>query len=94
MIFLGMVIMIPFHTYKILPQDMQAEVLMKFGVYTELIRQTPQLSIELYALNDFYVEIYFDKISEDPVCIKAFNSINELEPYLSLIEIESIFEIK
>ena len=84
--------MVGFHTYQWLPQDMQAEILLQFGVYLELIRETPQFNIELYALNDFYVEIYFDKESEDPLSLKAFCSVDELEPYMPLIDIDSIFE--
>ncbi len=85
--------MISFNTFKMLSCDMQAEVLLQWGVYLDLIRQTSELNIELYALNDFYVEIYFDKITEDPLFLKAFHSLEELEPYLSLIEIDSLFEI-
>jgi len=86
--------MIFLYTYKLLPQDEQAEVLMKFRVYMELVRHSEQLNIELYALNDFYVEIYFDTITEDPLFLRAFDSTQELEPYFALIEIDNIFEIK
>jgi hypothetical protein len=71
---------------------MQAEILLEFGVYLELTRHTSQLNIELYAVNDFYVEIYLDKETEEPFSLRAFYSTYELEPYLSLIEIDSIFE--
>jgi len=71
---------------------MQAEVLLQFGVYLDLIRKTPRLNIELYALNDFYVEVYFDKITEDPLFIRAFDSVKELDAYLPLIGIDGIFE--
>ena len=86
--------MISFETYKMLPQDMQAEALLHFGVYLELIRTTQQLNIELYALNEFYVEIYFDKMTGDPLFLRAFDSVMELEPYLPFIEIDSILETK
>jgi hypothetical protein len=77
-----------------LSQDMQAEILLQFGVYTELIRYTSQLNIELYTLYDFYVEIYFDKVTEDPIFLRPFNLVSELEPYWQLIEIDSLFETK
>ncbi|MBO9684287.1 MAG: hypothetical protein J7502_16750 [Flavisolibacter sp.] len=76
-----------------LPQEMQAEILLQYGVYLELIRRTPQLNIELYALDHFYVELYFDKITEDPLFLRAFDSVKELEPYLPLIPIENILEV-
>ena len=85
--------MISFEIYKNLTQVRQAEMLLQFGVYLELERQTVQLNIELYALDDFYVEVYFDKISEEPLFIRAFSSVQELELYLPLIEIDAIFEI-
>ena len=85
--------MISFEIYKNLTQVRQAEMLLEFGVYLELERQKVQLNIELFALDDFYVEVYFDKISEEPLFIRAFSSVQELEPYLPLIEIDAIFEI-
>ena len=85
--------MISFEIYKNLTQVRQAEMLLEFGVYLELERQTVQLNIELYALDDFYVEVYFDKISEEPLFIRAFRSVQELEPYLPRIEIDAISEI-
>ena len=85
--------MIAFNTYRMLPQELQAEILLQYGVYLELIRRTPQLNIELYALDRFYVELYFDKITEDPLFLRAFESVKELEPYLPLIPIESILEV-
>jgi hypothetical protein len=84
--------MISFDAYKRLSQVMQAEILLEFGIYLELTRSTPQLNIELYAVNDFYVEVYFEKETEDPLFLRAFYSIYELEPYLHLIEIDAIFE--
>lgn len=73
---------------------MQAEILFLHGVYLELIRQTPVLNIELYALSDFYVELYFDKLSEEPLFLKPIQLMEELEPYLPLIEIENFPEVK
>jgi hypothetical protein len=83
-----------FESYKMLSQELQADILLEYGVYLELIRNAPNLSIELYALYNFYVEIYFDKGTEEPLFLRAFNSVKELEPYLHLVEIESIFETK
>ncbi|HTM92398.1 MAG TPA: hypothetical protein VL095_08270 [Flavisolibacter sp.] len=54
-----------------LPQELQAEILLQYGVYLELIRKTPQLNIELYALDHFYVELYFDKIYRRPAFFKS-----------------------
>lgn len=84
--------MISIDRYNMLPQEMQAEILLEHGAYLELTRKTPQLNIELYALANFYVELYFDKVTEDPLFLRAFDTVKELEPYLPLIEIEGILE--
>jgi hypothetical protein len=81
-----------FNTYNLLPLKMQAEVLLHSGVYLELIRPVGNLNIELYALREFYVEMYFDNVSGEPLFLKAINTLEELEPYLSLIEIDDLFE--
>ena len=80
-----------FSTFNILPQDMQADELLDSGVYLDLARQTQRLNIELYALHNFYVEVYFDKLTEDPLLLRAFESLKELEDYFHLISINSIF---
>jgi hypothetical protein len=85
---------ISFPAYKALPQDSQIDLLLEFGVYLQLMRNTSHLSIELYALEDFYVEIYFDRKTEHPLFLRAFNCINELQPYFTFIEIDGIFETK
>jgi hypothetical protein len=83
-----------FEYFLLLSQDLQAGELLQSGVYLELIRETHELTIELYALHDFYVEVYYDKKTEGPLDLRAFDSMKDLEPYLSLFEIEDIFEIK
>ena len=81
-----------FEFYKMLSQDLQADILLEYGVYLDLIRNAPKLSIELYAPYDFYVEVYFDKATEEPLFLRPFKLPAELEPYLCLVEIDGIFE--
>ena len=81
-----------FQQYQALNCHRKAEVLWLDGVYMELIRNTPFLNIELYGLFDFYVEIYYNRKTEEPLFIKAFNSTSGLNPYLELIDIDCIFE--
>jgi hypothetical protein len=70
---------------------MQADMLFNSGIYLELLRKTSQLNIELYALENFYVEVYYDNSTEDALFLRAFESAKELEPYLSLITVRNIF---
>lgn len=86
--------MVSYLTYKLLPQNRQAELLFLHGVYLQLIRKHADFNIELYALNQFYVELYFDKLTEEPLFLNAIESVEELEPYLLLIEIDELFEMK
>jgi len=84
--------MISFVEYRTLPQNRQAEILWTDGVYLELIRHMQGLNIELYALGNFYVEVYFDQATEEPLFLKAFKNAKGLNHYLSLICIEDAFE--
>jgi hypothetical protein len=84
--------MITFRQYRLLDQGSQAELLWLDGVYLNLIRETANQNIELYSLYHFYVEIFFDKSSGEPLYLQAFENQKELEPYLSLIDIDGIFQ--
>jgi hypothetical protein len=86
--------MVSFSLYKTLPRETQIDLLLEFGVYLDLVRESPQLSIELYALGSFYVEIYFNTLSDDPFFVRAFDSMVELEPYLPMVEIKRVLEMK
>jgi hypothetical protein len=86
--------MLSFNAYRLLSPSLQAEILWSDGVYLELIRQTSDLSIELYCLHDYYVEISFDRQTGDPVSLHSFRSLKGLDPYLNLINIEGIFQNK
>ncbi|HWJ89458.1 MAG TPA: hypothetical protein VNR87_00020 [Flavisolibacter sp.] len=50
------------------------------------------MNIELYALYDYYVEIIFDKPTGEPLCLNAFKNQKHLAPYLSLIDIDALFQ--
>jgi hypothetical protein len=40
------------------------------------------------------VEIFFDRITEEPLYLKAFKKTKYLEPYLELIHIADVFGIR
>lgn len=84
--------MIQFEKYRLLPQEVQAEILWMEGTYLELIRKKSGLNIELYALDNFYVEIYFDRINGEPLLLRSFNEMKDLDAYLGQIHIEGLFE--
>jgi hypothetical protein len=86
--------MLTFEDYLDLEEDLQTQVLCLDGVYLELIRNARNLNVELYALYDFYVEIFFDKETEEPLYLKAFQETEGLEPYLELVDIAEVLGIK
>lgn len=81
-----------FEQYQALTCHQKSEVLWLDGIYLELIRNTPSLNIELYGLFNFYVEIYYNRQTDEALFIKAFKHTAGLNPYLSQIPIEDIFE--
>jgi hypothetical protein len=86
--------MISFKKYKSLPQSEQADILLEQGVFLEMIRQTSKLEVELYALEGFYVEVFFDRKTDEPLYLKAFRNLKLLEPYLIIIDIDHLFKVK
>ncbi len=86
--------MISFKKYKSLPQSEQADILLEHGVFLEMIRQTTKLEVELYALEGFYVEVFFDRKTDEPLYLKAFRNLKLLEPYLTIINIDHLFKVK
>lgn len=86
--------MISFKKYISLPQSEQADILLEQGVFLEMIRQTSKLEVELYALEGFYVEVFFDRKTDEPLYLKAFRNLKLLEPYLTIIDIDHLFKVK
>jgi hypothetical protein len=86
--------MIPFKVYRSLSAEKQAHILWEDGIFLDLARQTPKLHIELYALHDFYVELFFDRKTEEPLYLKSFRNLKGLDPYLSQVSIENLLEIR
>ena len=43
--------------------------------------------INLYSLNDFYVELWYDQLSNKIIKIRSFKSTNPLDPYLDDIRL-------
>jgi len=77
--------------YQNLDELLQAQLLWIDGVFL-MGRKTEKLCVELFSLYDFYVEIFFDQQTDDPLYIKAFDNTNYLDAYLSQINIDDIFE--
>ena len=77
--------------YLFLEELLQAQLLWLDGVFL-LSRKTDRLHVELFALYDFYVEVFFDLKNDDPLYIKAFEQYKNLDPYLDQINIDDACE--
>jgi hypothetical protein len=86
--------MLTFEEYLLLNEDLQSQVLSWDGVYLQIARNAASLSVELYSLYNFYVEIYFDKETEEPVFLKPFQDLRKLDPYLETIDLTEILGIR
>jgi hypothetical protein len=86
--------MLTFEEFQTLDEDLQTQVLAMDGVYLELIRKVRSLNVELYALFNFYVEVFFNRETEEPLYLKAFNRMQNLDPYLELIDIGGVLGIR
>jgi len=45
---------------------------------------------ELYSLNDFFVELCYDKQTGQPTCICSFTRIQRLAPYVDQFNLEEL----
>lgn len=86
--------MLTFGRFLSLDEDLQIQVLSMDGVDLELKRTCRNLTVELYSLYYFYVEIFFDKLTEEPLYLKAFKKTKYLDPYLEQIDITEVLGIR
>jgi hypothetical protein len=86
--------MLTFEDYRLLEEDLQVQVLSMDGVYLGLIRPCRNRNVELYALYHFYVEIFFEAESGEPLYLRPFQKMSRLEPYLAMVDIDSLVNIK
>jgi hypothetical protein len=86
--------MISIREYRSLTQDVQAHLLWLDGVNLDMVNHTALVDIELYSLYDFYVEIVYDHETEEPIFLNPFKQVKKLDPYLKMISIEPLLEIR
>ena len=86
--------MLTFQEFQALNEDMQTQLLSLDGVYLDLNRSKGRYHIELYALYSFYVEIFFERSTEEPLYLKAFKKMKALDTYLEMVDIGQILRIR
>ncbi|HEU4470681.1 MAG TPA: hypothetical protein VFR58_06345 [Flavisolibacter sp.] len=77
--------------YQLLEETLQAQLLWLDGVFL-MKRSTQKLDVHLYALYNFYVEVFFDQEVRDPLYFKPFDQLGYLDRYLDDINIDPAFD--
>lgn len=70
-----------FTLFNLLSKQEQADILLEEGKYL-YTRQEPEFLIDLYSLDDFFVEVYYHKHQKNLTVIKSFyakDQDNDLE---------------
>jgi hypothetical protein len=70
----------------------KTELLAKDGVFLAE-RNEGCFRISLYQVNDFYVEIYYHKTRCFYLCIRSFEDVSEVYPYLGDIDITEVYQM-
>lgn len=76
--------------FKELSQEEQHRAVARRGVMLR-DRITQGFMIFLYALDGFYIELFFHKASGVFATLKPFDSVDELSPYLEEIDVHQLF---
>lgn len=69
-----------------LEADKKATLLWEHGTYL-MSRHYHQGTVNLYSLEDFYVEVYYNKRHDCIEDLQSFRYLDGLEPYLELIKL-------
>jgi hypothetical protein len=77
--------------FHILTQPQKSYYTQKMGVFL-CCRQNTEALIQLYAVNNYYVEIIFPLRFSTDLYVHAFSSMAKLEPYLTEIDIDCLFQ--
>lgn len=82
--------MMTFNRFKSLPFDAQLDELSQHAVSLDVFITRKGSEVALFALHDFYVELYVKRFTDDIIKISPFRSLAKLEAYLPQVDIEDI----
>lgn len=80
-----------FQWFNRLPLPERYSVLEDEGIYLHVFRKEGGYKVALFALSAFYVEVWLNLISDELYKAQAFTSYSRLDPFLSDIDITSIY---
>lgn len=75
--------------FKKLPSRRQRQLVVEQGVPLGK-RESERYTIYLFALEGFYVEVYFFRCSGEYGTLKPFDEVDGLEPYLQQIDLQEL----
>lgn len=76
--------------FRTLSESKQFRRLMTKGVCVGE-RVTADAQVLLFQLDHFYVEVTFNKFTDEPISARSFESTDELAPYLQNIDLTCVF---
>lgn len=75
--------------FSALPKDIQARFTKEKGTYVSA-RDTKFAIVKLYQVNNFYVELYYDKRIACISIVNSFEGTERLQPYLKAIDLSEL----
>lgn len=81
-----------YEVFKRLPSRRQRQVVLDIGVPLGK-RERHNFCIFLFAVESFYVEVFFYKESGEYCTLHAFDEVDELEAYLEEINVEDLLAV-
>jgi len=85
--------MISIHEFKTLTLEEQVDQLNLYAVSLDIYNIRKGSEVVLFALNDFYVELYVEPLSDEIRKITCFKSTRKLQSYLHQVDIEEITDL-
>ena len=77
--------------FSLLNKAKQQDIVLRNGMFlTE--RTDGPFKIMLYQLEDFYVEVFIFNLYDKVALFRAFDSIDELEPYFEQINVSGLLQ--
>ena len=75
--------MLTLYDFNVMDERAQAEAVFTEGVYVD-DRDEEGLKVQLYRLDSFYVEVFYDPVGNEIMRYRSFKSPGQLAPYVKL----------
>lgn len=77
------------YEFNILDENEKAQTIWDNGTFLTN-KSDEEKAVNLYALGDFYVEVWYDKPHNRITQIRSFKTVNNLSPYLDDIDLDTL----